>query len=165
MHIQSRINQLFDAMDAAAAGGSLDGMAPTVDVFETPDALVAEFEVPGVDPQSLRLRIHQGNLVLEGAKPRPKPPEGRQRDQFLCAERTFGSFVRSIPILCAVNGREVQAVLSRGVLRVWMPRVAERRGTTIDIGVKVEEASAGTEQVPAESRERGGEKRRQKGRL
>lgn len=137
--IQSRLNQIFDALsearEAYATSTSAEGrLLPETDVFETPEALVAIFELPGVKPSSVRLRIERGMLVLEGEKARSKPSASARR--FHCVERGYGKFRRAVLIASPVNGRAATAELRNGLLTVTLPKVEERRGQVVEIAVK-----------------------------
>jgi HSP20 family protein len=139
MQIQSRLHQLFDALAearsayASSASPSEEKILPESDVYETPGALVAVFELPGAKASSIRLCVEAGHLVVEGEKTRT--PQNAAAKRFHCVERSYGKFRRAVAIACPVNSGEAKAVLAGGVLTVTMPKVAERRGRTVEIKV------------------------------
>lgn len=54
----------------------------------------------------------------------------------LDVERGFGRFARTVRIAPACDPANARATLSNGELRISVPKIADRRGTTIQIPVK-----------------------------
>jgi HSP20 family protein len=139
VRIQTEMNSLFESLQelrapksSADKGGG--AWVPNVDICECGDALIVEAEMPGVDPDSLVVKVGGGNIVLEGVKLRPdiKPEEVHRKD------RIFGTFRRVVPLSAPVNTHRAEAVLKGGLLRVRFPRVANKRGEAIPIPVQKE---------------------------
>jgi HSP20 family protein len=132
--IQSEINRLFDNLldlDAASAGGV--AWQPNVDILETDESLVLKVELPGVERERLSLKVHGGNLIIEGSKERP---ESGTEIRFHTAERQFGTFRRIVPLGVPVNTRIACARLDNGLLRITFPKVPNRRGEIVEIEVE-----------------------------
>ncbi len=148
--IQSEVNRLFDALLRLREGEhSLSGgWSPPVDVAESGTHLVVEAEVPGVDPESIEVVTRGGELMLRG---RRDPSSARLQDgaEILHDEREYGLFERVIPLGTAVNTRQARARLDRGVLRIELPKVQNRRGEAVRIPVSTA-GDAGPDGAPAE---------------
>ena len=132
--IQSEINRLFDNLldlDAAPEGGV--SWQPNVDILETEGSLELSVELPGVDADSVSLKIHSGNVIVEGVKARPEP---RGEIQYHTAERAFGAFRRVVQLGVPVNTRIAKARLADGLLRITFPRVPDLRGEVVTIEVE-----------------------------
>jgi len=138
VRIQTEMNKLFEnlqelrepATDAANAGG---GWVPNVDVCECAEELVVEAEMPGVDPESLAIRVGGGNLTLEGNKP---PPPEQAEVTVHRKDRAFGTFRRVIPLSTAINTHKAVARLENGILNIRFPRVPNKRGEEVTIPVQ-----------------------------
>src|SRR5436309_4181734 len=86
--IQSEVNRLFENLSELREGTDpAAAWTPNVDVHEGVGELVLSFELPGVDPSTVRLSVNGNSLILRGSKPRPDPRPGAR---FHCLERGFG---------------------------------------------------------------------------
>jgi HSP20 family molecular chaperone IbpA len=52
-------------------------------------------------------------------------------------KRTFGAFVRAVPLRMAFDAAGIKARLANGELRIFVPRIEERRGREIDIPIEI----------------------------
>jgi HSP20 family protein len=125
--LHREVNQLFERLteveraDRAPTGA----WVPPVDVYESRGRLNVVVEVPGLVPESLRVALRDRQLVITGERHAPHP---HGPVAFLCMERPHGRFTREIPLDVAVDVREAQARLSKGLLTIELPRVKDRRG-------------------------------------
>ena len=110
--------------------------SPNIDVYECRGRFVVVAEVPGLQPDSLRIVVRDRQLVISGERAQPRPPQGVAG--FVCLERPHGRFSRVIPLDLAVDVREADARLAGGLLTISMPRLADRRGREIQIPVRRE---------------------------
>ena len=133
-HIQSEINKLFDHLVElkGSEAGELGAWTPNVDVVETHQEWIVQFELPGVDPAQVRLSVAGNQLVLTGEKEPPRPDNAIR---FHCVERGYGKFHRAIPIGAAVNPRQARVQFLNGLLKVQFPKVQNRRGDEVNIQV------------------------------
>jgi HSP20 family protein len=98
-----------------------DQFRPRMDIYETCQDIVIEFDVPGIELSALSLKMNGMTLVLEANKPR-EINEGT----FICVERSHGRFTHAVHIPEHVDPAQVRAEYRRGVLRVICPKVCER---------------------------------------
>ena len=105
---------------------------PTLDIYETEAEILVAAEIPGVEREKLEVTISSGTLIIEGVK--EESTEG-SRINFLCMERTFGTFRRIVPIMEPVALAQITASYSESILIVRMPRLPERRGARKTIPV------------------------------
>lgn len=108
---------------------------PAVDVFETTAGLEVVVDVPGVAPDSLRVAVRRGVLLVVGAKI-TSPPAPSTR--FHLAERSYGRFARVVRLTGAFDAAHARAVTRAGELRITLPRLEERRGRILRIPVERE---------------------------
>ena len=131
--IQSEINRLFDNL--LDLGGSEKGAwIPNADIVETEEVLLLKVELPGVDPGSLSVSVHGGNLIIRGDK--HKPESDGSGSEYHIEERVFGSFRRVMQLGVPVNTRQAVAELNHGLLRISFPKVPNRRGEEVPIEVQ-----------------------------
>lgn len=119
-----------------------DGVFPAVNVRETPDRVVVEAELPGLDAAGLDIAVTGDELVLKGARPaadEPRPGTGatdgghRPAVTWHRRERGTGRFERRIPLPVAVDPDRVEAVLESGVLTVTCPKAAESQPRRVEV--------------------------------
>jgi HSP20 family protein len=135
--IQSEINRLFESLLRLREGGGSSGAwTPGVDVAETGESVIVEVELAGVDPSSIEVAAQGGHLNLAGVRP-PSPSHASEGARVLHDELETGEFSLSIPITTSVNTRQAKARLERGVLRVEMPKVPNRRGQSVSVPVEI----------------------------
>ena len=84
---------------------------PKLDLSETKDAYVAKLEVPGVEPKEINVSIRDGLLVMTGEKTRE---EEEKDEKFYRAERAWGAFTRTVPLLGPVDTEKTTAAFKDG---------------------------------------------------
>jgi HSP20 family protein len=92
------------------------GFRPQVDCYRTDDEVVVVAELPGVDPQDLRLLASPRGLVIAGERRRPKDSGHYQQ-----MEIDYGPFQRQVTLDEDVDAEAAQATYERGILRVRLP--------------------------------------------
>ena len=94
------------------------------------------WSVPGVSGADVRVLFKHGVLIVTGDK---HPPDGmcQEGTAFHLVERSFGRFARVVRLEHAVDAARARASFAGGVLRVSIPRLAERRGRDIVVPVEI----------------------------
>lgn len=129
------LQRIFDLLDGAATTTAPPGECnPPVDVVESSAAVEVVIDLPGVGLDQVQVVFVRGTLLIAGTK---RPLMCRHSEAtFHLAERTFGRFARAIRLSGAVDAGSARATLAAGELRVVIPRIAERRGSEIRIGIE-----------------------------
>src|SRR5213594_666709 len=134
--IQSEVNRLFDSFlgrpTAAATGTGSRVWMPFVDMYETNDDLVLNFELPGVREKDISLSITGDLLTVRGER------QFRQElkdDHTYHIERAYGKFERSVQLPMPVQAGRVTATFRDGVPEVRLPKTEEVRPKEIKIDV------------------------------
>lgn len=138
--LQKEINKLFEQLAHFERTGTELGLGewfPSVDVIETNDVLVVAVEAPGMSKNELSVVCHGHKLVITGEKRQPK--DEKTVNSYLCVERSFGRFERTIYIENAVQLKKAAATLARGVLTITMPKLKDRRGGEFRVNIKEQE--------------------------
>ena len=132
-HAAEEIEQLFADLWQVFpfSRGLRRGYRPQVDVYrsEDPPALTVQIELPGVDPQDVRLIAGPQALVIAGVRRRPKDCGHYQQ-----MEIDYGPFQRQITLAVNIDPEDATATYERGILTVRLPilpRPAPRESVTI----------------------------------
>jgi len=114
------IEQLFaDLWEVFPFSRSLRrGYRPQVDVFRTedPPTLIVQVELPGVDPDDVRLVASAQALLIAGERRRPKDCGHYQQ-----MEIDYGPFQRQITLSDDIDPENATATYERGILSVRLP--------------------------------------------
>jgi HSP20 family protein len=124
MSYQQQLNELFERIFKLEKKGlpvEQEAMPP-VDCFETADEYMVEIELPGFCREDLTLGVFRNMLILEGFK---REEEKTDTVNYICLERTFGRFCRTVEIPPMVDISGVKARYTKGILFVTFPKVAE----------------------------------------
>ena len=99
---------------------------PQMEVFTRGNELVARADLPGLKREDISVEILDDHLVIQGERRSDREERG---DGFFHSERSYGSFVRSIPLPEGTDGEAIQARFADGVLEVTvpLPKQEERR--------------------------------------
>ena len=79
-------------------------------------------ELPGIDPEDLKVTIEDGYLVIRGE--RMKDEEVKE-EAYYRMEASYGTFERFIPLPEGFEEPEIEAVYTDGVLQVIVPAAAK----------------------------------------
>ena len=112
------------AMDAI---GIRKSATPSVDVVETPDAIVVLVDIPGLAADQIELTLTGHMLTLSG-----KHPE-LESGQVHLNERPHGLFKRSIPLPSTVDADTIVADSKNGVLRITVQKIPTLKARRIEI--------------------------------
>lgn len=102
---------------------------PRVDIFETPDTLVFQSDLPGVKADDVEINCDDGEISIRG-KVRPRQPEAQQ---YLDREYGVGDFYRSFTVEAPVRPEAIKAELKDGVLTLTVPKAESAKTRKIPI--------------------------------
>ena len=158
--LQNRLNSIFHDFDRPQATGegeslSAGSFVPAVDIYEDAGKLALTFEVPGIKPEDVDVRVENNTLTVRGER---SIATEQKEENFRRIERRFGSFVRSFTLPQTVDTEQVNAHAEHGVLVIELPKKAAAQPKQIKVAVgataqpkQVEayQANAGTDQKAA----------------
>jgi len=131
--IQDELNRLFgrtftgvEPTRPTAAGSWM----PSMDVFETEDAVVATVELPGIDPAGVEVAVEDSTLTISGTR---EFSSEVKEESFHRIERRYGSFSRAIALPQTADTDRVEAAFDKGVLTVQVPKVEKAKPKKIQI--------------------------------
>lgn len=106
---------------------------PLLDIYETPDAIMVEADLPGLDPQAIMVRLLDNQLTLEGRRCEQGDADA---GHYLRMERCYEDFRRILQLPCAVDPTGARGNYEQGVLKLRLPKITERRRKPIRIEIK-----------------------------
>jgi HSP20 family protein len=134
-HAAEQIEELFADLWQVFpfARGARRGYRPQIDVFRSDDpaALIVHVELPGVDPDDVKLIAGGRVLLLAGERRRPKDGGHYQH-----MEIGYGPFRRQVVLGEDIDPERASATYERGVLRVTLPLAAKpepRESVSIEV--------------------------------
>jgi HSP20 family protein len=83
------------------------------DLFETPDAIIVQIELPGIPKANISLRIQEHTLYIKGEK---KPDLDLEITHYHRQERAFGPFHVSYQLPDKADVENTKATFADGVL-------------------------------------------------
>lgn len=105
---------------------------PSVDVYETKDAVVVETPLAGVDPKDVKVTVEKGVLTVQGETKKEHEVDDKN---YYRKEIRSGSFYRQIALPAPVKDDSVKAEFEDGVLKVVCPKTTPAAAKKIDVKV------------------------------
>lgn len=102
---------------------------PEVDILEDAEGYLVYADLPGVDEQSVGVRLEDRTLSLDGSLATSPDPSWH----VLHAEYRTGSFHREFRLSQDIDASRVSAKMRNGVLELRLPKSAESRPRTIQV--------------------------------
>ena len=117
--IPVRLDELFEELHALR--GPRGHRLARVDMQRVDGALKVRAEMPGIEPEDVRVTVEDGMLTIMGE-------EGHDKDEeehgFLRRERYSGTYVRTVALPDHVDLDRVEATTANGVVEVTLPMEA-----------------------------------------
>lgn len=119
----------FDRLTEQVLGAAAAPRSMPMDVYRSGDHYVLHFDLPGVDPGSVDLSVHDNVLTIKAARP------ARSTDgvEFLVAERPTGEFTRQLVLGNGLDLAGVSATYDAGVLTLTIPVAESAKPRKIEI--------------------------------
>lgn len=102
-----------------------------LDVFQTKNNIIIKSTVAGVNPQDIKISLHNDLLTIKGSR---KMKETVSEKHYLYQECYWGSFSRSIILPSEVDSQKVEAEIENGILTISLVKSEKE-----DIKVKLKE--------------------------
>lgn len=106
---------------------------PQVDVASDDKQYIITLEAAGIGEDDININLQDRRLVISGEKKDEKTEEDKR---YYRIERSYGSFQRVLALPDDANAEDVNASMRDGVLKITIPRSAEKSSSakTIPIG-------------------------------
>ena len=129
--MQSMMNRLFResfSRGLRSRGDSLNrpyalSYNPDVDTRETDQEYVMRVDLPGIERDKISVKIENQQIVISGER-QTEEERSKKGSGFYSSERSFGSFLRSVPLPADADVNGMTAESSIGVLTIRIPKLA-----------------------------------------
>jgi HSP20 family protein len=91
---------------------------PPVEAFERDHRLTVRLELPGMKKEEIAVTFTEEGLTIEGER---KLENEEKKNEWHRTERTYGRFVRTVPLPEGVKAAEVKATFEGGILEITVP--------------------------------------------
>lgn len=129
--MRKEMDRIWDRFSHDSSGSTSEqDWNPSLDLTETESSLVAQVEIPGIDPDEIDISVTTDLLTITGEKKKEAEETGGT-----ChfAERIYGKFSRSIRLPTTVNPDQVEARYKDGVLRITLGKTAFAKSKRIEV--------------------------------
>lgn len=124
--LNDRVSRVFDGRGKEISARS---WSPAVDIYETPDELVFDTELPGFERDQIDINVEEGNLSITAER----TLDERSENNFQRRERFYGKFHRSFQLPPFADAEKISASLKDGVLTIKAPKREEARPRQIKV--------------------------------
>ncbi|WP_405136333.1 Hsp20/alpha crystallin family protein [Nocardia sp. NBC_01388] len=118
----------LDRLTQQVFGTAARPAAMPMDAWRENDQFLVEFDLPGIDPDSLDLDVERNVVTVRASRPEIDP--GRS---MLAAERPRGVFSRQLVLGESLDTEQIRADYRDGVLRLSIPVAEKAKPRKIDI--------------------------------
>lgn len=124
--LQQRVDRMFGS---TLGGSGQNRFSPTVDVHEDEQTLEISMDLPGIDPQDIKLEAENNTVTVQAER---KYENGQNRTAHR-VERAYGTFVRAFNVPPRYDLSKIEATHRHGTLTLRIPRAeaAQRRAIPI----------------------------------
>ncbi|MBI2592943.1 MAG: Hsp20/alpha crystallin family protein [Candidatus Colwellbacteria bacterium] len=102
----------------------------TVDVYQTPNEIVVESTIAGVNPEDLDIDVTSESVTIRGE--RKKDVTVSDGDYFY-QECFWGKFSRSIILPQEVDPEKAESSIKKGVLTIHLPKINREKGKKLTV--------------------------------
>ena len=106
---------------------------PPVDAWETEQAFVVQLDLPGLTPDQVDVNFDRNTLTVRGTRGATIPQAENGERRVFIAERTPGSFSRSLRFPQYVESTKIEAAFTNGVLTITVPKAETAKPRKIEI--------------------------------
>ncbi len=118
------IGRFFDESNGMPWPGGKVGstFAPRLDLKETATEFIVTGEFPGMTEKEIQIELRDNTITISGEKRSEHEEKDGERTYI---ERSYGSFVRTIPFDVEVDEDNATASMKNGVLTIRVPKTAK----------------------------------------
>jgi HSP20 family protein len=129
--LQNEMSRLMNTVTGSNGDTTTRTWVPAVDVWETEDALIYAFDLPGIPEDKISVELEDGALIVSGERERT---EEAAQEKYYRFERRFGSFSRTVGLPAGVSEDSISADFKDGVLEVHVRKPEQPKPKRISIG-------------------------------
>ncbi|MCV7205344.1 Hsp20 family protein [Mycolicibacterium peregrinum] len=126
----------FDRLAQQVLGTTARPAVVPMDAWREGDRFIVEFDLPGVDANSLNLDVERNVLTVHAQRPELDPDR-----EMVSAERARGVFSRQLFLSETLDTDAIEANYSGGVLRLTIPVAEKAKPRRIEITSKTDKTA------------------------
>jgi HSP20 family protein len=108
------------------------GSEPALDLYTTPEAVIAKVALPGIRPDDVDVTIGDGLVTISGAF---KEEKEAKEAGYVHKELSQGTFRRSFALPTAINAEAAKAQFTDGLLTLTLPKTEEVKPKHVKVQV------------------------------
>ncbi len=129
----SDLEKFFEEDWFLPAFPSIKIIEPAMDIYETDKEVIAEINLPGVDPEKIEVSVKNQILTVSGKVEEKK--EEKEKGYWR-REIRKGSFERMVRLPAPIKEDKVEANYEKGILKITMPKVETKKEKAVKIKIK-----------------------------
>jgi HSP20 family protein len=106
---------------------------PLIDLYTTPEAVIAEIALPGVKPEDVDISVADELVTISGTY---KEVKETVETGYLYKELGRGTFSRSFSIPTMIKTDEIKATFKEGLLTLVLPKAEQVKPKHVKVEVK-----------------------------
>lgn len=106
---------------------------PSIDLKEKDNKYMLDADLPGMNESDIDIDFHNNTLTIKGEK---KSEKETKEGDYVCVERSSGSFRRDIYLDDEIDQDSIKADLKDGVLHIELSKKEKAKGTHKKITIK-----------------------------
>jgi HSP20 family protein len=130
--LQREVGRIIESFDPFQVARRVP-VYPPMNLYDAGDRYLLTAQLPGITPGDIELTITGETLTMRGERNRP---EGIKDDSYRRQERPMGRWSRTVTLPDRVEGDQVSASFSSGILTISLPKAegAKPRHITVTAG-------------------------------
>ena len=104
-----------------------------IDIYEKDNNIIAEMQVPGVDPKDIDVSVEDGYLKISGSR---KEEKEEKKKNYYRKEIKKGSFERAVRLPAEVLGEKAEADYKDGMIIITIPKAKKTKAKKITVRKK-----------------------------
>ena len=102
----------------------------TVDVYQTPDEIIVESTIAGVDPDNIDVNVTSESVTIRGER---KKEEKIDETDYFYQECFWGKFSRSIILPQEVDPDKAHSNIKNGILTIHLPKIHRNKSRKVKV--------------------------------
>lgn len=123
------LDRFFDQFAQMASG---DSRLMPMDLYRDGDDFVARMDLPGVDPSSIDIDVHD-NVLTVRAERKANGVKHDEHSGWVSRERSYGSFARQLSLDSSLDVSRISADYTDGELVITIPVAEEAKPQKIQV--------------------------------
>jgi len=98
---------------------------PKMDMKQTDKQYIITMDIPGMDKDKINVENKEGMLIISGE--RRSEAQDNKNNQYYSQQRSFGTFMQTIPLPEDARADQIEASYKNGVLTVTIARIKKEK--------------------------------------